>query len=80
MLILIMIILFFAVINDSYEHYSVLESIDIGLLVTVQVILVLDSQYHYATKLNNNMVVSQISPMTSIHNNHIMVIKKVNEG
>jgi hypothetical protein len=45
-----------------------------------QALLVMDSQYHYATKVNDDIHISQVKPITSIHDNHVMVTKGIKEG
>ncbi|WP_260151251.1 DUF4811 domain-containing protein [Lentilactobacillus hilgardii] len=55
-------------------------SITIVLLIMAQALLVMDSQYHYATKVNDDIHISQVKPITSIHDNHVMVTKGIKEG
>ncbi|EEI70965.1 DUF4811 domain-containing protein [Lentilactobacillus hilgardii] len=80
MLILIVIILCIVAGVSFYKHHNLLGSITIVLLIMAQALLVMDSQYHYATKVNDDIHISQVKPITSIHDNHVMVTKGIKEG
>ncbi|MCT3398816.1 DUF4811 domain-containing protein [Lentilactobacillus hilgardii] len=80
MLILIVIILCIVAGVSFYKHHNFLGSITIVLLIMAQALLVMDSQYHYATKVNDDIHISQVKPITSIHDNHVMVTKGIKEG